>query len=345
MKKLFLSMVALMMATLSFAQSSLIATLSHEGEVKTYYSASALIDAHDAAVDGDIITLSSGTFNAVDFNKKLTIRGAGMEPNTLTGTLPTIISGDFEVREENTIEGIYHNGTITAGAKYATFIKCRLKGVVRKYYFGYIGWKNYSFINCRITTLLSVKSNTSSTKASVSCINCIVNYPETDLSSNSGKYYTSFDFTNCIVSRGNWGDRDFFNATMKNCIYIENGLKASLDASHSLYNTVCVYAAQNDIDLLANVTNGTNTAVEGYSNVFATYSSFTPEFPDNETFALTDAAKAQYLGLDGTQVGIYGGIMPFDPTVSGPQITKCNVASKSTADGKLSVEIEVNGGK
>lgn len=60
-----------------------------------------------------------------------------------------------------------------------------------------------------------------------------------------------------------------------------------------------------------------------------------------ERLELTDAAKTKYLGSDGTQIGIYGGSIPFDPRPSNPQITKLNVASKSTADGKLSVDIEV----
>lgn len=46
-------------------------------------------------------------------------------------------------------------------------------------------------------------------------------------------------------------------------------------------------------------------------------------------------------GTDGTEVGIYGGSLPYDPTPTNPQITKFNVASKTTADGKLSVDIEV----
>lgn len=341
MKKLFLSMVALVVATLSYAQSSLVATLSHEGKITTYYSASALNDAYNAAKDGDVITLSSGTFRAVDISKKITIRGAGMETNPVTGTLPTVISGDFRILNGITLEGIYHNSSIRPltsegnfiyynGFDDCTFIKCKLYSVGLLYNGINCGsMKNCKFINCRISSLLRVPKN-----ASVSCINSMVNYPE-----NRDKT-SSLEFTNCIVSRGKWGGQDFFSALMKNCIYMEEELKAPLDASVNLYNTVCVYATKNNVDLLANVTNNTNTAVEGFSNVFATYAT-TSRFPDDETFELTDAAKAKYLGLDGTQVGIYGGIMPFDPTVSGPQITKCNVASKSTADGKLSVDIEV----
>ena len=79
-----------------------------------------------------------------------------------------------------------------------------------------------------------------------------------------------------------------------------------------------------------------------YATLFKTYPGGSLEKLDSEDFQLTDAAKTQCLGTDGTEVGIYGGSLPFDPTPSNPQITKCNVAAKSTADGKLSVDIEVN---
>ena len=39
---------------------------------------------------------------------------------------------------------------------------------------------------------------------------------------------------------------------------------------------------------------------------------------------------------------MYGGVLPYNSTPSYPQITKMNVANKTTADGKLSVEIEVS---
>lgn len=64
-------------------------------------------------------------------------------------------------------------------------------------------------------------------------------------------------------------------------------------------------------------------------------------FKEGTFYQLTDEAK-KYIGDDGTEVGIYGGSLGFDPTPTNPQITKFNVAPKTTADGKLSVDIEVN---
>lgn len=78
-----------------------------------------------------------------------------------------------------------------------------------------------------------------------------------------------------------------------------------------------------------------------YAAFFKTYTGASLNYLDSQNFQLTEAAKTQYLGMDGTEVGIYGGSLPFDPVPSNPQITKCNVAAKSTADGKLSVDIEV----
>ena len=61
---------------------------------------------------------------------------------------------------------------------------------------------------------------------------------------------------------------------------------------------------------------------------------------DTYTFEQTDEAASTYLGTDGTQVGIYGGDLPFDPTPSNPQITQFDV-EKNAANGKLTVKINV----
>ena len=71
------------------------------------------------------------------------------------------------------------------------------------------------------------------------------------------------------------------------------------------------------------------------------FKSWTGNYNDAQNFELTDEAKTKYLGDDGTEVGIHGGNLPFSPNPTNPRITKFNVASKSTADGKLSVDIEV----
>lgn len=331
MKKLFLSLVAaLLAATATFAQSSLLATLSHNGAITTYYGASALRDAYAKAVVGDIITLSSGTFTAVDIKKAITLRGAGTGVDNLTQAEPTIIQGDFTIQTDKpkltTIEGIYSNNTVTFYNSNITFLKSRFK-IIQSYYSSDDS-SILSFIHCRITELLRIPSYC---YTSVSCVNSIIIFPE-----NKDYGTSNFEFNNCIVYRGKWAGQDLYRATFKNSILIVTTAVA-MESSNLFNNTLGLYT-DGTANIFSNSTNSTNTQVKGFSTVFKT---FTSSYSDSETFELTDAAKAKYLGKDGTQVGIYGGNMPFDGTPTNPQITKCNVAAKTTADGKLSVDIEV----
>ena len=332
MKKFFLSLVALMVsATAMFAQSSMLATLSHEGNISTFYGATALRDAHNAAAHGDIITLSSGSFVAVDITKAITLRGAGCEINTELQIEPTVITGNFtikipdDVTQRLTIEGIYHNHHLSYqnNLKNATFIKNRFK------YFGGSNssgttLKNATFIHCRIAECLSLSSN-----STASCVNCVIWMPSSGDGSSS-----NFEFQNCVIRGGNLNS--IKSSSFKNCVLIAGYSGDDVQSSCIAYN--CIGIGYNGI--FNNMPNQTNR-IKGYSEVFKTLNGAT--YNDSENFELTDEAQTTLLGIDETQVGIYGGSMPFDSTPTNPQITKCNVAAKSTADGKLSVDITVNG--
>ena len=331
MKKFFVSLVALMVATVSFAQSSLLATLSHEGNISTFYGAGALKEAHAAAANGDIITLSSGSFVSTDITKGITLRGAGWEVDANNHSEPTVISGNFSIKipaettERLTIEGIYHNAYLyyTGTLQNATFLKSRFKTFT--YSNGTL--KNATFIHCRIAEKLNLTEN-----SSASCVNCVIWDPCTYSSSSS-----NFECVNCVLYKGNsWNN--FHSSALRNCILIAT-TSYEIPSSCTVYNCVGIYDSQSS-SLFNYVPNNTNTYLKrSESGLFATYNG---NYNDSEKFELTDQAKTKYLGIDGTQVGIYGGTLPFSSTPTNPQITKCNVAAKSTADGKLSVDIEVS---
>ena len=336
MKKLFLSLVAVMAATVSFAQSSLLATLSHEGTISTYYGASALREAHAAAANGDIITLSSGSFVSVDITKGITLRGAGWEVDEVNHSEPTVILGDFniniptETTERLTIEGIYHNGIIRCQGtlQNATFLKSRFNT------FTYSGTesslKNATFIHCRISYNLNLNAN-----STAACINCVIWNPNTSNSTSS-----NFECVNCVINRANWDL--FYSSSLKSCVLITN-TSTPIPSSTTVFNCVGFfsryYSSNSSNGLFVDVPNSTNTA--STNSPFKSYTTVS-DYNDSEKFELTDEAKTKYLGIDGTQVGLYGGTLPFSSTPTNPQITKCNVAAKSTADGKLSVDIEVS---
>lgn len=322
------------------AQSSVIATLFHDGDIKTFYGTGALRSAHAAAVHGDVITLSSGSFTATDITKAVTLRGAGMEYDSISVTEPTIISGDFSIQiasdstlQNNNLvmEGIYHNadGTITVKGSLNNpqFVKCRLYEIMCSNA-SYIYYAN--FINCVIANQVFFYSSGSAT-----FVNCYVN----DLYQYN--YGSSHEFQNCVVKDTHFVD--ISNTVFRNCFLYAAASASSynyLPSSSSAYNCVAL-SGSSSTNIFANQSNTTNTQVSSFSDVFKTWTGSSLANFKAERLELTDAAKTKYLGSDGTQIGIYGGSIPFDPRPSNPQITKLNVASKSTADGKLSVDIEV----
>ncbi len=76
------------------------------------------------------------------------------------------------------------------------------------------------------------------------------------------------------------------------------------------------------------------------SDVFETWDGGNLIFKD-DAYTLKDSVATHILGLDGTQVGVYGGMAPLGLTPPYCIIKKCDVATRTNAEGKLSVDIEV----
>lgn len=325
-KKFFLVMLALMMCGANaLAQSPLMATLSHDGKISTFYGSSAFQQAHAAAANGDVITLSSGSFAGENITKAVTIRGASMEVDTVHAIEPTVLTGNFNINIADsvtnilTMEGIFHNQEINvANLKNAMFLKCRFN----KFSYVFSGssvMKDLNFINCRIANSFLGNGN-----GSASFINTVAKGITS--SSNSGHY----SLINSIV----FGS-DVKNSEFKNCILVE----ISSRTDNSYYNNLFII---DDTNALNSIPNTTNVRVpkndERIANLLGDYS-------DSNPYTLTEEANNILKGTDGTEVGIYGGSIPYDATPTNPRITKFEVAQKTTADGKLSVDIEVNGGE
>ena len=330
MKKLF-SLLALLV-TVTFAagaQSVQVATLTHDGTITSYTGANALRDAYTAAVDGDVITLSSGSFSSVNFEKRITVRGAGMgvKVNDSDPYIePTILKGGFSIKADANgehffkLEGIlceeivYLHGVIEA-----QFSKCRFADL--DYSAGNGGFERTSFINCVIDKG-SICYN-----ASMTFYGC---YME-DLNFNgNGSHH---NITNCIlhiVENSSFNDNA---CVVKNSIYLNSKGYEYCQNKGTAFNSIWSGTIYNYI-----ATPFWNT-LESHNNTIVPEG--TQLFKEGTFYQLTDEAK-KYLGDDGTEVGLYGGSLPFDTTPTNPQITKFNVASKTTADGKLSVDIEVN---
>lgn len=330
MKKLLLSFVAFVFATVCLAQQQLVATLTHGEEISMFYGAYAYRDAMAAAVDGDVINLSGGGFQACNIDKAVSIRGAGVEAE-----MPTFIINDFDINvpaestDRLSIEGVNFPNRITLRNTLtnADFLKNYMAAVWGS---DNANIKNAMFVNCQV---YYYHVNQSNETVSSQFVNSYVSDIHTEENSNATAAYV-----NCVIKPHNLGERANYiaNSILLNCILINQhpyGDQYSLPATTSAMNCLAINAKGSAENAYRDIAAGINNK---YIQDFAI-------FTDSDYMKdLTDDAKATYLGSDGTPVGMYGGTLPFSFTPTYPQITKMNVASKTTADGKLSVDIEVS---
>lgn len=334
MKKLLISLLAAMMTALAtYAQGSLVATLSHDGSIQIFHGQTAFSQAMEAADHGDIITLSSGRFTATNITKAVTIRGAGFEEDVEQRTFPTIITGDFTISIEEsvssalTMEGIFHGTkiTVTKYLKGATLMKSSFSEISLTS----ATVSDLQIIHCQINKTIGFGN-----RSSANIINSYLLQP-TNGTSNS-----NLEFTNCVINGSSYiplssSSYDLYNSVFRNCIIYSTDTNSPrgivLSSTNNVYYCIGYQGPTVSYDIFKNITNASNTTVTDITSIFK----------NGTYYELTDDAKKAYLGADGTEVGIYGGDLAYSPKVLSPQITKCQVAKKTTADGKLSVDIEV----
>ena len=371
MKKLFSLLVLALSFSAIFAQQTTVALLNHEGTLTTFYGTNALADAHKAAIHGDVITLSGGSFAGVTFSKAVTVRGAGIIADS-TGTREiTYINSKVEIGIPTTIEtpiifeNIFFDATVTyltassSLCKNSTFNKCRFN-----WQYGMSNvMGNANFYNC----LLGIHNTygSSSFGTNINIVNCIIN-----CLNNNNSSYCKLNVTNCIITYHPWQYNPYSidstpikseKTTFKNCIFtgvplLETGSSASsfyLPETAIVNNCIsCFYGYKKETsseaaiyyrDIFSHIANpnSTNVYFDDVTKVFKTYTNAgrISKISVHEKFELTDEAKA-ILGSDGKEIGVHGGI-GFDLEPTTLQITKCEVSPKVSEDGKLSVSIKV----
>ena len=332
MKKLF-SLLAMLTAIVltAGAQSMQVATLSHDGTITSYTSADALRQAYDAAVDGDVITLSSGVFNSVNLEKRITVRGAGMGikvNDTDPYVEPTIIKGVYKIKVpgdgNNSLKMesvICLNRVEVLSITNAHLLKC--------YFYDFDGQVNETdplgYANVTIINSVFKNFDLPYRDLTFNLYGCHIK--DLGVGSSDNRLV---NYTNCIIESYSTSNMPISDSVLKNSLIIYHG-PHSWYGLGTAYNTVIVGNLEHRGDFYESIEENNNTLLPTGTQLFK----------EGTFYQLNDEGK-KYLGSDGTEVGIYGGSLPFDPTPTNPQITKFNVAPKTTADGKLSIDIEVN---
>lgn len=351
MKTTLLAAVCILAMTAQ-AQTNNVATLTHNGSVSIFNGTDGLQRAYAAAENGDIICLSAGNFQATDIAKAVTIRGAGY--NVTAEDSLTRVFGDFTVDVDSaagrlSVEGLFTSNTMKVKhLRNAQFANSRLDAITPVDESSTM--RGVSFIKCKVVNGFDLAAN-----SNAECLNSYIGNPRcmNSLTSN-------FTFFNCMLRGGNANlGESLFSSTLQNCILvwaITNNYSVDspyyyLEESNSVHYVLAFsgkyayYTGWSGTETGAAMFTYTNNNTNWYFRPWETHI-FASEYTGNtyteeETFELTEEAQAQYIGSDGTQVGMHGGLQPFDGVLSYPIITKCVVAGKTTDDGKLSVDIEV----
>lgn len=333
MKKLFFTLCAAVISMAASAQDNLVVTLSHEDNISSYYGVDAMKEAYEDAVDGDVITLSAGEFNnPTTIEKALIIRGTGMKTsdeiadvtalkNSIIWNLPE------ELQVTPLIEGVYISGLTFYGknSSAVAYVKKCTYNLLAFYGGTYYCkdclsyWNNYPRIEANTNTV-----NNSPIYSNVVIQNSVLR----DLKVSQ---YNHALVENCILNHSS--NSGLANTTLRNSIitYANYVFDASCDVSYCIDGT--------GSDPLRNLgTNSSNNWV--LEGSYAPYQSLFEQYNGKYNWHLTEEAAATYNGNDGTQVGIYGGANPFDPTITAPKVRKI-VLNQQVSNGKLGVTIEV----
>lgn len=351
MKKTITLCVALCATVAVYAQRQL-ATLNHNDSISVYYGENALSTALGASVNGDIITLSPGIFNGAIITKAVTIRGAGMYTDTSSGEYATTISGSasttsmsVDVQEDTNnlliIEGLYVIGKVAIGRAYnPLFLKCYFAGNIEGMDSAILS--NAIVINCIISNWGTNNISTITREQGTLFQNSVVLSPAID------PYYNR-TLINSIaqVSPTSWTGLTAINSIVYSPV---NSCGGGSVLPYNAYNCIGIYQQATNCwgafhyfgeNYTGQMTEHNIHNINYRYSVFRSYLESYPGYHHWTYFALQDSIATNYLGDDSTQIGIYGGLYPFNPRVTNPHIIRCNVARRATADGRLPVDIEI----
>jgi hypothetical protein len=325
MKKLFV-LISLIMSSVAGvnAQSIQTATLVAGENTSVFYGIDGLKNAVNASLDGNTIYLSAGYFNEVsNLSKAIKIIGSGgfnpsANKNTIVNNLSITKNVDSSV-DYLELEGFMTNYITIGNSNEVSKVKLIKINVLSDLSVINMNLSDIEISRCFIQRWYNPSQYTYS---NVLISNCIIstacyNYP---IASNS-----SLSVFNSII----YSISNAHNISWQNNIIVANGQSGT------------PIAVSNNIFTGANNFPSVYNQSGNWENV--TLSDLFVNQPENKWDASYDyhlKTQENYIGTEGTQVGIYGGLFPWNPIPSNPQIISSKVEPTTTNDGKLNFQVK-----
>ena len=330
MKKILFMIACCLMATVqkATAQNYGKAFLQHAGKITSAFNYNEIDKAIDAANEGDTIFLTKGMFNpGFTINNPVSIIGSGTESSDWANR--TYFEwGAITIRTDNYLttsinfEGIYFQSGISVESSIdqLTIKKCYLENGCDLSSNNNSIYKKVTYDKCHIGGVTMYGSI-----GDLTAKNCKIN----NIYGQGGQTNSSCKFINCNIRQVDTNTKAMFVNSIIN--QVGNGADQYLGNNAILVNTL--YHNLNGYDPMDKTSQqdcwGTTETVISNNN------------SDLDCTMTADQLKAAgYLGVDGTVVGIEGGVNPYSLTIHAPSINS-NSANVDLNNKKVTINVNV----
>lgn len=334
MKQILLTLLIVVATTYVSAQQ--IVVLQSNGTTTAFDSDQPFIDAYENALDGDTIYLPGAVLTPPStIDKQLTIYGVGHYPDATTATSKTVIYGQLNLAENADnfkLEGVEITGTLlylnNEKIDNTVISRCKLYQIYMQGD-GTTPCENNTIKNCIITSTITLNNTYNCTFTNNIIASTIVNGSKLALLNNV--------FLHSSTSTSYGTIRSVDNSTIANNIFRR---------ANNLIQSDCETSTFSNNVFKTTALPGVNTFLNNYENVdFASLFVIQGDeatFTYEQDYNLTNTET--YLGNDGTQVGIYGGLFPYkEEAIPGnPHISSQSIATSTDENGMLNISITVS---
>jgi len=336
MKKQLLLLV-LMMAFAAVCNAQRVVALHSATGVTVFSGVNPFVDAYTAALPGDTIYLSGGSFaNPPLMDKRLLIFGAGYHPSATAVTNPTLLTGAFNLGDNADnlmIQGVQFMAGIHAGnnvpVSSITIKRCRIDGGINFPGTRATPSTNNAFAECVIIGDVNLSNVTNSSFTNSIIENRVLSSHSNSIMNNvflgvSWAHDGVFRYTD-----NNAISNNIFINTHHNIIWFGQG--------NILSNNLFVHYAPHFGGTPVLSGNHLNVPLV---NIFVSHTGHTFSYDSNFNLVTPDL----FPGTVGGQVGIFGGLFPFKPggIPQNPHISLRNIAPQTAPDGRLNIEVTVS---
>lgn len=315
-KHLLLAVCLIMMSMTASALTINKAMLVHNDQV-TLFDGDKIQDAVNAAVDGDAIYLTLGTFQPFNVTKRITIRGAG-ETSIIDGNVTISIPGSPTLTNP-VLEALAVTGTVNVGSQVndLSLRKCKIGNMTIS-----ATVDGAVLDRCYITNTLTLSSYIQG----MTVVNTKLFHVKALTGASQNTTFVNCNFYQLHTSN--------FSGTIINSIIQGRLFDYDGGSGYTLNSTVIINSVINSY-----TSDGYNNFSIGASSVAqGCYYVTTPGYVNS---SCESNPSSSYTGTDGTVVGIYGGDTPYTLVPSVPTVTNSNL-NLDMVNKKLNVNLTVS---